>query len=50
MAVLASETFSLPDHRGGEESSLEAWSLLLLRRSASFWILQHWVALWRALG
>jgi hypothetical protein len=44
----ASEAFSLPDRRGGEEPSLEAWSRLLLRRSASFWISRHSVALWRA--
>jgi hypothetical protein len=49
-AASASETFSLPDRRGGEESSLEAWSRLLLRRSTSFWISRHSVALWRALG
>jgi hypothetical protein len=35
-AASASETFFLPDRRGGEEPSLEAWSRLLLRHSASF--------------
>jgi hypothetical protein len=37
-AASALEALSLPDRRGGEEPSLEAWSCLLLRRSASFWI------------
>jgi hypothetical protein len=46
----ASEAFSLPGRRGGEEPFLEAWSRLLLRRSASFWISRHSVALWRAPG
>jgi hypothetical protein len=35
---------------GGEVPSFEAWSRLLLRRSASFWISRHSVALWRAPG
>jgi hypothetical protein len=37
-------------HIRGEEPSLQAWSRLLLRRSASFWISRHSVALWRAPG
>jgi hypothetical protein len=49
-AASASETFSLPDRRGGEVPSLEAWSRLLLRCSASFWISRHSVALWWAQG
>jgi hypothetical protein len=39
------ETFSLPDRRGGEESSLEAYSRLLLTRSVSFRILRYSEAL-----
>jgi hypothetical protein len=49
-AASMSETSSLPDRRGGEESSLEAYSWLLLRHSASFWISRHSVALWQAPG
>jgi hypothetical protein len=49
-AASASETFSLLDRLGGLEPSLEAWSRLLLRHSASFWISRHSVALWRAPG